>query len=187
MEHVAGGETRLPLVVCIPLCALKVAITPDDLLGLGIPHDELLVAVLAGVELVDVHRLACAASSLAEGNLAQSTYLLHHVGCVVGRDDVYLVVTLVGHAELTLGSKLLLEYFFVDGGDDLLFHFPFVVCELQMIAVRVYRLQHGRTEPSRGASGSCRRSARGWACRWPRGSSCGRSCTFRRRGRAWQG
>ena len=122
MEHVAGGELGLSLLVHLPLGAFEVTVAADDLLGLGVPHDELLVAVLADVELVDVHILARAASCLAEGYLAQTSDLLHHVRCVVGRDDVDLVVALVGHAELALRGQLLFEDFFVDGGDNWLFH-----------------------------------------------------------------
>ena len=122
MEHVAGGELGLALLVHLPLGAFEIAVAADDLLGLGIPHDELFVAVLAGVELVDVHRLACAASRFAECNLTQTSDLLHHVRCVMGRDDVDLVVALVGHAELALRGQLLFEDFFVDGGDNWLFH-----------------------------------------------------------------
>ena len=123
MEHVACGEFGLSLLVHIPLGAFKIAVAADDLLCLGVPHDELLVAVLARVELVDVHVLARAAARLTEGNLTQTPDLLHHVRCVVRGDDVDFVVALVSHAELAFGCQLLFEDFFVDGGDDLLFHF----------------------------------------------------------------
>ena len=75
----ARGEYGLAVGVQFPVAAEQIAVAADYLLGLGVPHYELLVAVVASVELVDIHRLARAASRFAEGYLAQSPYLLHHV------------------------------------------------------------------------------------------------------------
>ena len=38
------------------------------------------------------------------------------------RDDINLVVTLVGHAKLLVWGELTLEYILADGGDNRLFH-----------------------------------------------------------------
>lgn len=133
VEHVACGELRLAVLVEFPVGAEHVAVAADDLLCLGIPHDELLVAVRAGVELVDVHRLAGAAACLAECYLAQTAYLAHHVRRVVCRDDVYLVVALVSHAELTLGSEFASEQLFADGFYDWFFHCLLFSCFLCLL------------------------------------------------------
>ena len=122
VEHVACGELRLAVFVKLPVGAEQVSVSADYLLRLGVPHDELLIAVSAGVELVDVHRLAGAAARFAECYLAQSAYLAHHVRRVVCRDDVYLVVALVGHAELALGREFALEQLFAYRFNDWFFH-----------------------------------------------------------------
>ena len=122
MEHVAGGELGLAVRVKLPVGAEQVAVAAYNLLGLGVPHDELLVAVGTGVELVDVDLLARAAPGLAESDFAQASYLAHHVGCVVCRDHINLVVALVGHSQLPLGCQLALEQLLAHWFDDWLFH-----------------------------------------------------------------
>ena len=119
----AGRKFRLSVGVHLPFGTLEIAITTDNLFGLRIPNDELLVTIVTGVELVNVHRLACAASRFAEGNLTKSSDFLHHVRCIVGCNDVNLVMTLVRHTELALRSQLLFEDFLVYRLDNLLFHF----------------------------------------------------------------
>ena len=137
VEHVTCGELRLAVLVEFPVGAEHVAVAADDLLCLGVPHDELLVAVRAGVELVDVHRLAGAAACLAECYLAQTAYLAHHVRRVVCRNDVYLVVALVSHAELTLGSEFASEQLFADGFYDWFFHCLLFSCFLCFVGGRL--------------------------------------------------
>ena len=117
-----GGQDGLPVAVHLPGRSLQVAVAANDFLFLRVPHDELLVAIVAGVELVEVERLACASTRLAEGDLTQTTNLLQHVGCIVSRDDIYLVVALVGHAELFVGRQFALQRLLVNGGNDRLFH-----------------------------------------------------------------
>ena len=93
-------ENGLPLGIKVPLRSLQITVATYNLFLVRIPYDELLVAVLAGVELVNVDLLAGASSCLTESYLAQTAYLSHHIGCVVGRDNIDLVVAFVGHAEL---------------------------------------------------------------------------------------
>ena len=100
MEHVAGGQFGLSVLVYLPFGAFQIAVAADDLFGIRIPHDELLVAIVAGVKLVDVYFLARAASRLAEGNFPQASYFAHHVGSVMCRNDKDFVVAFVGHAQL---------------------------------------------------------------------------------------
>lgn len=89
----------------------------------GVPHDELLVAVVARVKLVYIYGLARAATCRAKRYLAQPAYLPHHVGCVVGCHHIDIVVALVGRAEQLLRSKLAAQHLFADGLDNLFFHF----------------------------------------------------------------
>ena len=133
MEHVAGSQNRLPLVIHLPCRPLQIAISANDLLCLRIPDDELLVAVLAGVELIYIHWFASASSRLTEGDLTQTADLLHDVGSIMSRHDVNLIVTLVGHAKLPLGRQLTLQNFLGNGLDDLLFHYDWDFRVLVMI------------------------------------------------------
>ena len=105
MEHVARSQDGLAVGIEFPIGTEDVAIAADDFLSLGIPDDELLIAVLTGVELVDVDLHARTSASLSEGDFAQTTNFAHHVGCLVGCDDIDFVVALVGHAELSLACE----------------------------------------------------------------------------------
>ena len=80
MKHVRGGEDRLALVVELYIGAVDIAVATDNLFGIGVPHDELLVGDLHGVELIDIDAHARATASGAKGFLAQAPYLLHHIG-----------------------------------------------------------------------------------------------------------
>ena len=125
MEHVAGGQSGLSVLVHLPEVALEIAVAADDFFLFRIPHDELLVAVVTNVEFIDVELLARTTARLAESNLAQSTYLTQHVGSIVGRDNINLVVALVCHAQLQFGPELALEQCFVYRWNDGLFHILF--------------------------------------------------------------
>ena len=96
MEHVAGSQLRLSLFVVFPISTQKITIATDNLFLIRVPDNQLLIAILAGVKLVDIHRLACSATSLTEYDLTQASNLLHHVGSVMSRDDIDFVVALVG-------------------------------------------------------------------------------------------
>ena len=123
----ARGEHWLPVGVDVGVGAEYVAVAAYYFLLLGVPHYELLVAVVAGVELVEVYRLARASAGLAEHYFAQAANLPDDVWRIVYVNDVYLVVALVCHAELPLGRQFALEQCLVDGLDDFLFHFMCVL------------------------------------------------------------
>ena len=123
----ARGEHGLSVGVNINVGAKDIAIAADDLFSLRIPHDELLVAVWHGVELIDIHTLAGAAASLSEGYLTKTADFLHHVGRFMSRYDIYFVVALVCHSQLALWSELLLEQFLIYWLDNLLFHFLMIL------------------------------------------------------------
>ena len=123
----AGSQFGLTILVEFPVGTFQIAVGAYDLLGLGVPHDELLIAVLARVELVNVAILAGSTAGLAESNLAQTAYLTHHVGRIVGSNDVNLVVASVRHAQLAIGREFALEHLLIDGRDDRLLHVFFLV------------------------------------------------------------
>ena len=126
VEHVGRGQQGLPLVVEADIRAQDVSVAAQDFFGLGIPDDELLIGMLHDVELVDVHRLARTSAGGAEGNLAQAADLLHRVGGVMGRNDVNLVVTAVGHAQALVFGEFRLQQFFAYRCNNI-FHIQFRV------------------------------------------------------------
>ena len=105
MEHVACSEDRLSLLIVLPLVTHEVSVATDDFLFVRIPHDELLIAILACVELIDINALASTAAGSTESDFSETTYLLHYIRRVVSRNDKNLVIALIGHAELLLRSK----------------------------------------------------------------------------------
>lgn len=107
-EHVTGGQVRLTGVgVDGPVATEQVAVAAEYLLVFGVPDDELSVGVFAGVELIEVERLASAAAGIAEGYFAQTAYLAQGIGRVLPSDDVDLVVALVRKAQALLLRQFL--------------------------------------------------------------------------------
>ena len=96
----------------MPVLSENVSISSYYLACLRIPHYQLLVAVLAGVELVDVSLLTCTTTCCAKGNLAQSANLAHDIRSIVCRYDVYLVMALISHAELLIVCQFRPQEFF---------------------------------------------------------------------------
>ena len=190
MEHVGHGHLRLPVVVDLPIIAEKIAVTTDDFLGLRVPNDELSAPIVHGVELVDVCRLSRSSTSCSESNLSEPSYLLHHVGRVLGRNHINLVVALVCCPQFTLMGQLSLEQILADWLTNLFFHHNLLygltrLFPRQAQLVRIpYLLQ---IWPIPSVFGSCRTFARVWAYLPPHGSFSPRSHTSRRRGRAWPG
>ena len=116
----ASGQQRLAVSAHLPVLAQQVAVSTQYLLGFRVPYDELAVGLLHGVELVDIHALARSASCRTECYLAQTPDLTHHIGRIVGGDDIDVIAALVGAAQLLvrcqLGEKYLardfIYYFF---------------------------------------------------------------------------
>ena len=120
LKHVARGQTWLPIVLEADVARGEETIASQDFFGIGIPDDELIVGVLAGVELIEVERKSCASPGSAEGDFAQAPDFAHHVGGVVMGDDVNLVAGLVGLAQFEFGSEFGFEQSPTDGSDDFL-------------------------------------------------------------------
>ena len=118
----ACGQVGLPFGVHLPVGTVEVSVATNDFFGFRIPDNELLVGILSQVKLVNVAVFSSAATCRAEGNLAQSANLPHHVRALIAQYHVYFVLTLVGSAEQTLGSQFRVEQSFTDGLDNLLFH-----------------------------------------------------------------
>ena len=118
----AGGQYGLSFVVDLPVGTEDVTVAPDNFLFLGVPDDELLVTIVAEVELVEVAVLACTSSSFAESNLAESAYLAHYMGSVMSRDNINLVVAFVGHTELALRGEFAEKHLLRNRVDNRLFH-----------------------------------------------------------------
>ena len=97
------SKPRLSVLVKSDLAADDIAVSSNYRLRIRIPDQQLLVRHLHSVEFVQIKGVAGCSSGLPEGYLAQPAYLEHDVGSIVGGYDVYLVVTLVGHPELSLG------------------------------------------------------------------------------------
>ena len=116
-----GGQDGLTETVVHGLVAQAEAVAADDLLGLGIPEDQLAVAVGGiGVELVDVQGLARAAAVVAEGDLPQAADFPDDVHGF-GADDIELVAGAVRFPQVRFLVEFRFQEFPVDGVDDL-FH-----------------------------------------------------------------
>ena len=122
MEHVAGGELWLALLVELPVPTQQITVTTDNLVGLRIPDDELLIAVVAKVEFVKIHRFPGSTASLTESDFTKAPNLLQYIWRVICRNDVNLVMALIGHAKLLVGSQLALQQLAVNRLDDFFFH-----------------------------------------------------------------
>ena len=95
VEQVCRGQPWLAVFVKFDVRALQVAVSSDQLLGFGIPYDQLLVGMLHDVVFIEVERLARSSPGHAERYLAQPSDLTHHVRRVLIRDYVDFIVALV--------------------------------------------------------------------------------------------
>ena len=127
VEHVTRGKHRLSLVVYLPIGTYQIAIATDDFFLFRIPYYQLPAAILHGIKLVDICRLARTTTGSSESLFAQTPYLEHHVGRFLCRNDINLVMALVGHTHTAFGRKLSLEQFPTDGLDNFLFHNYFFI------------------------------------------------------------
>ena len=123
MEHVAGGKDGLAVGTHLHIGAQDIAVAADNLFSLGVPHDELFVAVVHRVKFVQVVGLACSSASLSECDFPQSSNLQQDIGRIVGINDINLVVTLVGHSELAFRCQFFFEQFLGNRLNDFLYHF----------------------------------------------------------------
>ena len=114
----AGGQFRLSMFIELPVATIQIAITAYDLLVFRIPHDELFVAVLTGIELIKVEFLTRTSASLTEGNLSQTTNLSHGIWCLLSCYYIYLVMTFVGQSEMSFRCQFLLYQFLIDWWND---------------------------------------------------------------------
>ena len=71
--------------------AESVSVPAEDLLCLGVPDNELLVAIGSEVQLIDIGCFASAASACPKGLFSQSAYLEHGIGGFVGVENIEFV------------------------------------------------------------------------------------------------
>ena len=106
-EHVSGGQIRLSVGAEGDVGGRQEAVAAQDFAGIGVPHHELVVRFLAGVEFVEIYSFSGSPAGCTKGDFAQTSDFAHHVRCVVVGDDIDLVAGLVGLAEFALGRQLL--------------------------------------------------------------------------------
>ena len=128
MEHVAGCQLRLSLLIELPVPTQEITVTADNLIGFRIPDYQLLVTVVTKVELIKIHRFARSASRFAESDFTKSTNLFQHIRRIICRNDVNLVMALIGHSQLLVGCKLALQELTVNRLDDFFFHITLLLC-----------------------------------------------------------
>ena len=131
-EHVRGGQDGLAETVVHRLVAQAETVASDDLLGLGIPQDQLAVAIGGiGVELVDVQGFARAAAVVAEGDFTQPSDFPDDVHGFRA-DDIELVAGAVRFPQVCFLVEFRLQEFLVDGIDaahSAGFRLPSKVCQ----------------------------------------------------------
>ena len=92
-------------VLYLDILAEDEAVAPDNLVSVGIPYDHLAARHLHSVEFIYVTFEPRAPSGLAERELAQSTDLTHCGRRVESIDHVYIVASLVGAAQQSVGRE----------------------------------------------------------------------------------
>ena len=91
--------------------------TEDSPFG-GIPHDELTIAVVGEVELIDVAVTPRTTTVEAESLFTQAPDLTHRLGSRACVEDVDLVPTLIRRAKELVGGEFLADEIRRDRGDD---------------------------------------------------------------------
>ena len=97
----------LPFLIHLPACTFKVTIATNNLFILWIPDNKLLIAIITCIEFINIHCFARTTSCFTEGNLTQAPNLFHNIGCIMRRDNINLIMTLVGHTKLKFRSQFL--------------------------------------------------------------------------------
>ena len=105
-EQVGCGQTRASVGVKAYVGADYVAVAADDHLVFRVPDYKLAAGRVHQVEGVYVAVLPCASTGSAEGDFAQTAHLAHEVGARTSVEGVYDVSSLVGGAQLIVGSEL---------------------------------------------------------------------------------
>ena len=100
------------------LVAEHEAVAAEDSSFGGVPHDELTIAVVGEVELVDVAVTPRTAAVEAEGLFSQAPDLTHRLGSRACVEDVDLVPTLIRRAKELVGGEFLADEIRRDRGDD---------------------------------------------------------------------
>lgn len=125
MEDMACCQNGLSVVVEVYFVSELVSVSAYYFFLVRIPYNQLLVALLHRVELVDIESLAGTTSGCAECLLALSAYLAHDIWRIMIVYNIYFVIALVCHPQLLVGSefaaKQCLVYWWYDILHKLLF------------------------------------------------------------------
>ena len=105
-------------VVDLYLVAEHKAVATEDSSFGGVPHDELTIAVVGEVKLIDVAVAPRTATIEAESLFTQAPDLTHRLGRLAGVEDVDLVPTLIRRAKELVGGEFLADEIRRDRGDD---------------------------------------------------------------------
>ena len=115
-EHMTGSQDGLTVRGYLPVFAENVAVAAYDLFRFGVPYKDLLIAVVAGVELVEVETLSRSASCCPECYFAKTSYLAYDMRGIVPSYDIDFVAALVCHAQTFVQRELRLQHFCWDWG-----------------------------------------------------------------------
>ena len=121
-EHVARGKDGLSVGGYLPILAQDVTVSANYFFCLRVPHEDLLVAVFASVEFIQVETFACAAACCTECYLAQTADFAHHMRRILPCDNINFIAALVGHAQPFVRCEFSLQHLCRDGICDL-FHY----------------------------------------------------------------
>ena len=105
------GENGLAVLVDRRIRAEKEAVATDNHFVIRIPDNQLLIRLLHLVIFVKVHGISRGAAGFAEGYFTQPADFRDDMGRILPRNDVELVVPLVGILQFLVGSKLCLDKF----------------------------------------------------------------------------
>ena len=106
IEQVAGGHLR-HAVLYLQVLAVQETVAADYLVTVRIPHYDLSAGIVHGVEFIDVTAQPRASPGVAEGYLAQTAYLAHHVRRIVRVNYIDFIAPLVRVAQELVGRQLL--------------------------------------------------------------------------------
>ena len=106
VKHMGSCQNRGTMFVKTHIRTQDITVSTQNFFSFRIPDNQLLVRIVHDVIFVNIHRLARSSSRSAERNLAQTADLLHGIRRVLGSNDIYLVMTSIGHTQALLLSQL---------------------------------------------------------------------------------
>ena len=87
-----SGQHRLPVLIELDIRTAQETVTAQDLLIFRTPDNQLPISVLHRIELVDIYREPRSPTIVTKCDFPQTPDLLHHMGSVVGCNNIYFIV-----------------------------------------------------------------------------------------------